>query len=78
MDQDRFEDLLRHFKRREPFEPFVVELLDGRVIRIEEGSVAFNAGAAVYLTPGPEMDVVTFECEGVRDIREATPQGAPT
>ncbi len=75
MDQQRFEDLLRQFKRREPFQPFVVELLDGSEIRIEEARLAFNGGAAVYLPPGPDLEIIPFECEGVRDIREAAPQG---
>ncbi len=32
MALQQFEDTLRQFLRREPFQPFVVELLDGRMI----------------------------------------------
>ncbi len=69
MSQQDFEDSLRQFLRREPFQPFVVELLDGRVILIEQRSLAFAGGAATYGTA--TKDLVFFDCEEVRAIREA-------
>lgn len=70
MRQQEFEDYLRHFLHQEPFQPFVVEMVDGRVLLVEQPRVAFGGGGAGYVTPAEEL--VLFECEEVRDIRQAT------
>jgi len=67
MNQQEFEELLRFFLRREPFQPFVVELLDGRMIEVDQPRVGFNGGAAGYVNASEEL--VFFECEEVRAIR---------
>lgn len=69
MNSQQFEDILRQFLQREPFEPFVVELLDGRSIEIISPNVAFCDGAASFFTP--DFDLVDFVCEEVRAIRPA-------
>jgi hypothetical protein len=74
MQEREFEDTLRTFIRRSPFEPFVVELLDGRFIRVEQPKVVFNGGAATYLRERFDWD--EFACEEVRSIRQAS-QEAP-
>ena len=50
----------------EPFHPFQVELVDGKVIIIERPSLALGGGAATMIT---DDQFVEFECENVRDIR---------
>jgi hypothetical protein len=51
MTVDDFQRTLRAFMRREPFEPFAVELLDGeRFVVDKPDAVGFNAGAAAFLT----------------------------
>jgi len=70
MTQQEFEEALRHFLRREPFQPFVVELLDGRFLFIDGRSVAFDNGNAVFLAP--DYDLVDFTFQEVREIRDAS------
>jgi hypothetical protein len=69
-----FEDTSRLYIRREPFEPFEVELLDGCIIEVKHPSVAFNGGAAVFMTP--DFDLVDFVCENVLAIRQAKHKAA--
>jgi undecaprenyl-diphosphatase len=66
MNAEQFEQTLRQFLRREPFQPFVVELIDGRVIPIEDPKVVIGGGAAAFLTPDA---LVEFVCEDVQAIR---------
>jgi hypothetical protein len=51
MELERFEQVLRQYLRREPFQPFVVELLDGRVVMINDPRVVMGGGAASFFTP---------------------------
>jgi len=69
MNQQEFEDLLRFFLRRDPFQPFVIDLLDGRTLEVDAPSVAFGGGAGGFITA--EHDVLMFACEQVRSIRES-------
>ena len=74
MTTEQFEDTLREFIRREPFQPFVVELLDGILIHVEHPGVAFGGGAAIFFTPNYEL--VNFACEEVRTIRQSVHETA--
>jgi hypothetical protein len=68
MTQETFEDSLRGFLRGEPFQQFIVELLDGQRILIDAPhTVAMGGGAACFMSPDYEFS--TFSCEQVRDIR---------
>jgi hypothetical protein len=66
MSTQEFESILRQFLRREPFQPFAVELADGRIIEIDAPKVVFGGGAASFFTPA--YDLVEFACENVRAI----------
>ncbi len=66
MTTEEFENTLRQFLHKEPFEPFVVELIDGQVIQIERPKLVFGGGAASFLTPS--FDLVEFACEQVQTI----------
>jgi len=66
MTEELFEATLRKYLRRKPFFPFLVELLDGRIIIVERPSLAMGGGAATILT---EDEMIEFACEEVRDIR---------
>ena len=66
MNQNLFEETLRKYLRSKPFQPFAVELLDGKVIVVERPSLAMGGGAATILT---EDAFIEFACEEVRDIR---------
>jgi hypothetical protein len=68
MTQETFEDALRSFLRSEPFQQFIVELLDGQEIVIDAPhTVAMGGGGACFMSP--TYDFYTFSCEQVRDIR---------
>jgi hypothetical protein len=69
MKPEQFENTLRQFLRREPFEPFVVELLDGRIIEVTRPGVVMGGGGASFFTP--DYNLVEFSCEQVRAIRQA-------
>ena len=71
MTAEEFEQTLRQLLRREPFQPFVVELLDGRIIPVDAPKVVFGGGAASFFTPS--YDLVEFACEDVQAIRPAVP-----
>ena len=71
MSVEQFEETLRQLLRREPFQPFMVELLDGRVLTVNHPQVAFGGGAATYFTP--TYDLVEFACEEVQAIRLLVP-----
>ena len=71
MKPEQFDDSVLQSIRRRPFEPFVVELLDGRVIEITTPKVIVGGGGATFIRD--EFDLVDFECEEVRAIRAAVP-----
>jgi hypothetical protein len=74
MTATEFEDTLRQYLRREPFEPFAVDLLDGRVIEVDQPTIAFDGGGALFLTAdGFEQ----FVCEEVRTFRPTGQQASP-
>jgi hypothetical protein len=72
MTPELFDQTLRKFIQREPFQPFVVELLDGTAIPIERPAVAFGGGVAGLLDD--EQGFIGFSCEQVKDIHPL-PQG---
>jgi hypothetical protein len=68
MTQDAVEDSLRHYLRSEPFQEFIVELLDGQRIVIDgPHTVSMGGGGACFITP--TYDLYTFSCEQIREIR---------
>lgn len=71
MTQEQFESTLRTHLRREPYVPFVVALLDGRRIVIDEPAVAYNGRTAVFLTE--EYGLVDFSSAQVVDMELLTP-----
>lgn len=76
MVQETFSQALRASARRRPFKPFVVELVNGERIVVEHPeALAFNAGAAVYVSP--QREFALFDHEGVADVRDL-PAQSPT
>lgn len=68
MTAEQLETTLRHFLHQEPFRPFVVELNDGNRIEVNRPSLAIGGGGASFF--GPDWELVEFNCEEVRDIRQ--------
>lgn len=75
MMEENFERLLRDNLRREPFQPFVVELVDGRQIIIDAPhTVAMSGGGGTFISP--EFELVSFSSDQVRAIRPALREAA--
>ena len=69
-----FESQLRDLLRRDPFQPFVVMVNDGRSIFVDEPAVAFGGGRAGFI--GPDELVEFFDCENVIGFRPASQETA--
>jgi hypothetical protein len=66
MTHEQFDSTILRFLRQEPFQPFIVELTDGRRIPIVERKLAVNIGGATLWTNGA---LVEFRADEVKDIR---------
>ncbi|MFM9962386.1 MAG: hypothetical protein ACKV2Q_14325 [Planctomycetaceae bacterium] len=69
MNAREIDDQLIELKHREPFQPFEVELLDGRVISFVDPNFAINGGAAFL---SDDYELVTFDWNDVRTIQLLT------
>jgi hypothetical protein len=67
MSRYDFERQLRDLLRRQPFEPFVVLVNNGRTIVVDEPTVAFGGGRAGFI--GPDESVDFFDCDNVLGFR---------
>jgi hypothetical protein len=75
MTKEDFEQQLRTFLRRRPFQPFTVVLTTGERIEVDvPEAVAMGGGAAGYLDPAGEATL--FDCEDVSEITAHTPETA--
>ena len=66
MSPEAFEEKIIALKHREPFEPFIVELLDGRRIVVDNPGLAVNGGGAGFISHDDVF--VDFDYEEVRRI----------
>jgi hypothetical protein len=67
MTVQQVEDSVTELVHREPFAPFLVELMDGRTIDLAHPRLAFDSNGAVFF--GPDGGLVDFEFKNVRAIR---------
>jgi hypothetical protein len=68
-----FYDAIVGMLDREPFRPFVVELLDGSRVEFDRPrSIAIRGGAAMGFARGKRY--VTLDCENVRRVVDAEPE----
>ena len=75
MNQETFERTLRQYLQGKPFQPFAVELLNGKVITIERPSLAIGGDSAAMITDNDEL--IEILCEEVHTIRPATLEAVP-
>ncbi|MBY0232245.1 MAG: hypothetical protein K2W96_23445 [Gemmataceae bacterium] len=75
MKQEEFERVLGQFKHRKPFAPFVIELRDGRAIKVDEPAVAFDENGGAFLSA--DDDIITFRRDEVANIRLDVQEVAP-
>jgi hypothetical protein len=67
MTLKQVEEKLTELVHRQPFMPFVVEMIDGTSLIVPHEGVAFDDTGAVFISPdGP---LVSFEFKTVRAIR---------
>ena len=67
MDTDTFEGTLRAFKRRVPYRPFTVALVNGDRFEVDHpDALVVREGVALYLGPGGIP--VVFDHEGVSQV----------
>jgi hypothetical protein len=67
MTPDQVEAKVIELIHREPFDPFVVEMIDGQVLEVSHPRLAINGGGAGFF--GPDGGLVDFEFKTVRAIR---------
>jgi hypothetical protein len=63
MNPQQVEEKVIELIHREPFIPFVVEMIDGQTLDIPHPQLAINGGGAVFL--GPDGGLVDFEFNSV-------------
>jgi hypothetical protein len=67
MEADNFDQTLSAFKRRSPFRPFTVALVNGDRIEVDfPDALVARDGVAIYIGPGGVP--VIFDNEGVSQI----------
>jgi hypothetical protein len=72
---DQFIQQLRSFLYKRPFEPFVVELIEGDPVLIEDPEgVAIGGTSAAYGTP---FELYFLEHHNVRAVRPAAREATP-
>lgn len=64
MSIKELEEQIIQFKHQQPFRPFEVELLDGRVIKIRQPNLSINETGAAYLSS--DEGIVNFDFDEVR------------
>lgn len=75
MSEELFTAKLREFTQRKPFVPFIVELVDGSRITVDNPAVAFGGGVAGFVS---ETDgLVDFSADQVRGFSPLTIQAVP-
>ena len=74
MSRYEFESQLRDLLRRDPFEPFVILVNNGRSIFVDEPAVAFGGGRAGFI--GADEIVEFFDCDSVLGFRPGNQEAA--
>jgi hypothetical protein len=70
MTAETFDDLLRKWVRRDPFQPFTIVKANGERIKVDvPTAIAFDGGGGGFITP--DGDVLFFECEEVQELKPA-------
>ena len=73
MSITEFNDTISRLINQEPFQPFVVEKMDGSIIEIRNHCVPLSGeGSAGHLTD--DGDLVEFDCSEVRAVRLLAPE----
>jgi hypothetical protein len=68
----QIEEQVIELKHREPFVPFVVEMVDGEFIEVPHAGLAINETGAGFI--GPHGGIVDIEFSKVRAIRLLNPE----
>jgi hypothetical protein len=74
MLREDVEPTLIRLLRQEPFQPFVIDLADGRRLFVGSRSMAINGGGATMWTPDDMLEDFWFD--DVKDIRPVSLEAA--
>ena len=67
MQPETFDETLQTFKRRRPFRPFTIALVNGDRVEVDHAdAIVIRDGVALYVGPGGVP--VVFDYEGVNQI----------
>jgi hypothetical protein len=72
MTPEQVEEKIIELIHREPFMPFIVDLMDGQTMEISHPRLAINGGGAGFI--GPDGGLVDLEFENVRSITVPRPE----
>lgn len=75
MTKEHFEETLHVLLRQEPFQPFVIEMNDGRQWQFNEPHLVVNGGGAGFISD--DAGLVDFSCDDVRQITISADKGVP-
>ena len=74
MTQESLEATLRSVLGRRPFQPFILEMDDGRRIAVDDPmALSFGGGSVGFI--GPD-EIHLLRCEQIKDIRTETQPAA--
>ena len=75
MKEETFERVLNAFNRRQPFKPFVVELVSGAELTIDHPeALVYRAGAAMHIDS--QGNFTLFDNEGVSRLKDVKANGS--
>jgi hypothetical protein len=61
MDRANFENAVAVFMQRQPFHPFTIELVSGRLFEVDSSqALIFRVGVAVHVSPGGAMAIFDY------------------
>jgi hypothetical protein len=74
MSPEAFEEKIIALKHREPFQPFIVELVDGRRIVVDNSGIVVSGGGAGFISNDDAL--VDIDHQDVRRILAPEEQDA--
>jgi hypothetical protein len=61
VERENFENTVAAFMQRQPFHPFTIELVSGRLFEVDSPvALHFRAGVAVHISPGGAMAIFDY------------------
>lgn len=77
MDRESFDSAIMTYINRRPYQPFTVELVNGRQMQIDHpNAISMREGMALFLTPGRIPHFFDHEgvCRIIGELAENSPE----